>query len=143
MIVGTKLVQDLDFAEQLFSILGDRVVAGIDSKKGLVAVHGWTETSDLEAVAFARRLEGIGCRRVIATDVATDGRLQGPNLDLMHAYVTGLGIPVIASGGVSNIMDVQSLIATKVEGVITGKALYEGRLSLSDAISIGESRDLP
>lgn len=134
VIVGTKLVQDLDFAEEVFRALGDKVVAGIDSKDGKVAVHGWTETSGLEAVSFAQKLEAIGCRRVIATDVATDGMLAGPNIELMKSYVQALSIPVIASGGVSGPADLVALATTGVEGAIVGKAIYEGRLTVGQAL---------
>lgn len=134
VIVGTKLVQNLELAKTLFQVLGDRVVAGIDSKSGMVAVHGWTETSTLNAVEFAQKLQSLGCQRVIATDVATDGMLLGPNLELMKSYVASLSIPVIASGGVASLEDIFALKALGTEGAIVGKAIYEGRFSVGEAL---------
>lgn len=136
VIVGTKLVHDPDLAETLFRELGEQVVAGIDSKDGYVAVHGWTETSGQEAVGFAVQLQEAGCRRVIATDVATDGMLTGPNLSLMRSYVDRLTIPVIASGGVSSLDDLADLRKVGVEGSIVGKAIYENRFTVSEAIRL-------
>lgn len=136
VVVGTKLIQDRDLADQFFTEFGDRVVAGIDARDGKVATVGWIETSDVTAKGLAQRVEGSGCKRIILTDIARDGALVGPNLSLLREVVDAVTIPVIASGGVAEISDllaIQHAFPTGVEGIIVGKALYEGRFSLEEA----------
>ncbi len=141
VVVGTRLTQDEGAAKAFFEELGERVVAGIDTRNGRVAVQGWTETGDLDGIQFARRMEELGCKRVIFTDIARDGMLAGPNLEAMRAMASALSIPVIASGGVARLDDLPALAETGVEGAIVGKALYEGRFSVSEAIaSISQAR---
>lgn len=140
VIVGTKIVKEPDWAAELFSQYGDRVVAGIDARDKMAAVAGWTEGSTISALELAQRVSSQGCQRIILTDIATDGAFTGPNLDLLREVAGGASIPVIASGGVSCLADVEALAAMKdpsVEGVIIGKAIYEGRVSLADVLRIG------
>jgi phosphoribosylformimino-5-aminoimidazole carboxamide ribotide isomerase len=137
VIVGTKLVQDPQMAERFLRELGEQVVAGIDARSGKVAVAGWTEGSETTAVDLARRVESQGARRVILTDIARDGALVGPNVDLLTHVASAVRIPVVASGGISRIEDLEALLPTErlgVEGVIVGKAIYEGRLDLAEAL---------
>jgi phosphoribosylformimino-5-aminoimidazole carboxamide ribotide isomerase len=136
VILGSALLQAPDEAKSLFKELGERVVAGIDMRDGMASVEGWLDDSDVDGLALAQELAEAGCQRVIATDIATDGRLQGPNLALMAEFAEQLDIAVIASGGVSCLADLEALSSTGVEGVIIGKALYEGRLTLQDALKI-------
>jgi len=131
-IVGTRLTQDEEAAGALFARFGERVVAGVDARAGEVAVHGWTAGSGREVGEFVRGLVEKGCRRVIYTDIARDGELAGPDIEGTERLLTA-GVPVIASGGVSGLADLKALAPTGVEGVIIGKALYEGRFSLRDA----------
>jgi phosphoribosylformimino-5-aminoimidazole carboxamide ribotide isomerase len=143
VIVGTKLIQDPALAERFFSELGERVVAGIDARDGKVAVAGWIEGSDVSALDLARRVESQGARRIILTDIARDGALTGPNLGLQAQVAEGVGIPVIASGGIGALRDIDALLpleAKGVEGVIVGKAIYEGRVDLQEAIRLGGAR---
>lgn len=137
VVVGTKLVQDEELAARMFAELGDRVVAGIDARNGMVATIGWTETSEVTAAEMARRVEAAGCRRIILTDIARDGAMRGPNLELLTEVASAVSIPVIASGGVSVLDDVTALtqVQPALEGVIVGKALYEGNLTLPDMIA--------
>lgn len=140
VIVGTKIVKEPEWASELFARYGDKVVAGIDARDKMAAVAGWTEGSTISALDLARRVESQGCRRIILTDIATDGAFTGPNIPLLQEVASGVSIPVIASGGVSCLADVESLAAMKdpsVEGVIIGKAIYEGRLALADALRVG------
>lgn len=139
VVVGTRLVLDPGFASELFEQLGDRAVAGIDTREGKVSIHGWTEESKEDGIEFARRLESVGCRRVIYTDVSTDGTLQGPNLEAIGRLIKSLRIPVIASGGVGSLDDLRSLAKLGATGVIVGKALYERRFTLEQAIEAGQA----
>lgn len=139
VVAGTVLAHDPELAKSLFEELKQFVVAGIDTRDGRVAAQGWTETSDLEGLAFARELERAGCRRVIFTDIARDGKLTGPNVEANRQMAKGLAIPVVASGGVSTLDDLDALAPTGVEGVIVGKALYEGRFTLPEALERAKS----
>ncbi|MGV3617079.1 MAG: 1-(5-phosphoribosyl)-5-[(5-phosphoribosylamino)methylideneamino]imidazole-4-carboxamide isomerase [Fimbriimonas sp.] len=138
VVVGSKLVQDAELSARFFSELGDRVVAGIDAREGKVATIGWTETSGVSAVELAQRVEAAGCRRIILTDIARDGALRGPNVDLLREVVGAVSIPVIASGGVSVVEDLRVLreaFPAGVEGVIVGKAIYEDRFTVAEAVA--------
>jgi len=140
VIVGTKIVKEPSWAASLFAKYGDRVVAGIDARDKMAAVAGWTEGSTVSALELAQRVSSQGCQRIILTDIATDGAFTGPNLDLLREVAGGVSIPVIASGGVSCLADVEALSSMRdpsVEGVIIGKAIYEGRVSLADALGVG------
>jgi phosphoribosylformimino-5-aminoimidazole carboxamide ribotide isomerase len=137
VIVGTSAALDSDLAQQVFSELGEQAILGVDAREGLVAIKGWEETTSEGAVEFARRMQALGARRVIYTDVSRDGMLQGANVDAMRAMAQALEIPVIASGGVSTVDDIVALKALEadgIEGAILGKALYAGTLSLADAL---------
>ena len=123
VIIGTKAVSDADFVKRAVDKYAEKIVIGIDAKDGMVAVEGWEKTSDFGAVEFARRMESIGVRTIIYTDIATDGTLAGPNLAAMREMAENVGIDVIASGGVGNIEHIKALVPCGVEGVITGKAL--------------------
>jgi phosphoribosylformimino-5-aminoimidazole carboxamide ribotide isomerase len=137
VIVGTKLVQDLDLAARLFADLRERIVAGLDARDGKVATSGWLDQTDLEASKLAETLAGLGCRRVIVTDISRDGMLNGPNLDLLRSVGEASGLPVIASGGVGSLEHVRSLSNMSPwspEGAIIGRAIYERKLTVAEAI---------
>ena len=130
-ILGTKAAQDTRWAEETFAIYADAVILGIDARDGKVAVSGWQETSGADAKNFAKYMEEAGCMRIIFTDIARDGMLQGPNLAAMQGMAQVVEIPVIASGGVQSVADLAPLRAIAgIEGVIIGKALYEGTVTL-------------
>lgn len=133
VVVGSALTVSEPFATACFK-LGESVVAGIDTRDGKVAVHGWMDETNLNGVEFGQRMAALGCRRVIWTDIATDGMLEGPNLDGLDEMARRLPIPVIASGGVSCLEDLAAISKVGVEGVIVGRALYDGRFTLSEAI---------
>lgn len=137
VIVGTSAALDAEFAELLFTELGDRAILGVDAKDGRVAIKGWEETTSEGAIEFARRMEASGARRVIYTDVSRDGMMQGANVAAMEQMAKAISIPVIASGGVSTVEDItrlKALEADGMEGAILGKALYIGSLTLKDAL---------
>ncbi len=137
VICGTALVKEPGLAEALFHRYGDRVVAGIDAREGKAATAGWIDQSDVRAVDLALSMQSKGCRRIILTDIARDGMLTGPNLDLLSEVAGALDIPVIQSGGVGNLEHVREIAEHGVaEGVIIGRAIYEGKLSVLEAVSL-------
>lgn len=139
VIFGTRLLATEDRGAKLFAELGEQAVAGIDARDGKVATIGWTEQSTVDAVDFARVLEENGAKRFIVTDIATDGMLQGPNLPMLEAFAKAVKSPVIASGGVSNLDDleaIQGLPVENIEGIIVGKAIYESRFTVREAVSL-------
>lgn len=138
VIIGTKAVSDADFVKDAVKRYGDKIVIGIDAKDGMVAIEGWEKTSEYRAVEFAKKMEGIGVKTIIYTDIATDGTLMGPNVDAMREMVNNTNMDIIASGGIGNIEHIKALIPTGVEGVITGRALYTGNINLCDAIKAGK-----
>ena len=138
VIIGTSAALDSELAQAAFSELGERIVLGVDARDGRVAVKGWEELTRETAVEFARRMQDLGARRVIYTDIFRDGMMQGANVAAMKKMAEALDVPVIASGGVSTVEDIRRLRAIEnvgVEGAIVGKALYTGALSLADALA--------
>ena len=138
VIIGTKAVSDAEFVKEAVKRYGDKIVIGIDAKDGMVAIEGWEKTSEYRAVEFAKKMEEIGVKTIIYTDIATDGTLMGPNVDAMREMVNNTNMDIIASGGIGNIEHIKALIPTGVEGVITGRALYTGNINLCDAIKAGK-----
>lgn len=134
IIIGTAAVSDPDIPA-LFAEFGDRLVLGIDATQGKVAVQGWQHATHLSATDFAREMHAKGVRRIIFTDIARDGMLTGPNIPALRAMLDAVPVPVIASGGVSSLKDIAELSKTRAEAAIVGKALYEGALTLIDAIA--------
>lgn len=138
VIVGTLAIENPDALEEAINIFGDSIIVGIDARGKSVATRGWTETTKIEALELARRVASLGARRIIFTDIARDGRLAGPNLEVTREIARVSGVPVTASGGVSSLEDIERLCALEADGVdsvIIGKALYEGRFTLRDAIA--------
>ena len=139
-VLGTSAVTDSRFVKEALARWGDRIAIGIDARDGIAKVSGWTEDSKIGAVDLARRLEGEGARLVIYTDISRDGVLVGPNIPSLRQMIDGTTLDVIASGGVSKIEDVRTLSELKeprLDGVIIGKALYEGLVKLEDALEAG------
>lgn len=134
VILGTTAVSNPGFAAKAIMEYGDRIAVGIDAKDGYVAVDGWEKKSSRKAIEFAKEMESLGVGTIIYTDIARDGMLGGPNLKAMETMVSSVNCSVIASGGVSSIEDILDLNKTGVSGVITGRALYENRFDLAEAI---------
>jgi phosphoribosylformimino-5-aminoimidazole carboxamide ribotide isomerase len=134
IIVGTKALQSPEFVAELTAALPGKINVGVDARDGFVAIHGWTETSEVRAVDFLARLDGLGVSGVIYTDISRDGALLGANLAAMKAACEAARTPVIASGGVTSLEDVRALAELPLFGMIVGKALYEGRLGLREAM---------
>ncbi len=135
VIFGTAALAD-PLIGDAFARLAEHAILGLDAKDGMVAVHGWLETSQVTALQLALDMQAKGARRIIFTDIAKDGMMQGPNITATKALMDALTIPVIASGGVSKIADIAALKLINVEGVIVGKSLYEGTVDLLEAIAL-------
>jgi phosphoribosylformimino-5-aminoimidazole carboxamide ribotide isomerase len=141
VILGTVAVRDPELVRNAARAFPGRVAVGIDARDGRVAVAGWAEETDIDATDLARRFEDAGVAALIYTDIDRDGALQGPNVAATAALARAVRIPVIASGGVSELDDLRALKQTGViEGVISGRALYEGRLDLGEALALLEPR---
>jgi len=135
VVLGTAACGSSEYLTALVQDFAARIVVGIDARDGLVAVKGWTEKTNLGAVEFARQIDQLGVANVIFTDVSTDGMLSGPNLKALTAVCRAVTCNVIASGGVSSLVDIQKLQAVAEQhpnlvGAIIGKALYDGRIDL-------------
>lgn len=139
VILGTSAVRDRPFCEAALREFGQRLVLDIGARDGRVAVQGWSQATELDAVTFARELEQLGARRLVFTDVLSDGALAGPNLPALRRMAEAVAIPVIASGGVTTLDDLRALRGLQplgIDGVILGRALYEGTLELSVAVAV-------
>jgi phosphoribosylformimino-5-aminoimidazole carboxamide ribotide isomerase len=138
VILGSAALKNPALVRQAARAHPGRIVVGIDARGGMVAVEGWAETSDLPALDLARRVEDAGVAAIIYTDIARDGMLGGLNLDETLACAAATSIPVIASGGVGSLADLQALRARadlRIDGVIVGRALYDGRIDPAAAIA--------
>ena len=138
VILGTAAAQDPDFVEEALREYPQNVAIGIDALDGIVRVSGWTQNSNIRAVALAKRLQELGARLVIYTDISRDGVLDGPNVQAVREMLDNTDLSVIASGGVSAIADVRHLAELdhpRLDGVIIGKAIYEGVIQLEEALA--------
>ena len=140
VVVGTRAAESEAFVAELVEAFGERIAVGIDARDGRVAVKGWIDTTGTGAVALGRRMDGIGVQTLLHTDISTDGMLAGPNFTAQEAMLEAVRCRVIASGGVSSPADVARLAEIKkrrpnLDGVIIGKALYEGRVDLKELLA--------
>lgn len=138
VIIGTKAVRDEDFVKEAVECFGEKIVIGIDAKDGFAATEGWEEVSGFRAVELAKKMSALGVSSFVYTDIATDGTLAGPNVPAMHEMAESVPANVIASGGIGSYEHIRALRPTGVEGVIVGRALYTGNVSLSESIRIGK-----
>lgn len=138
VIIGTAALTKPGFIETLAKRYPNRVAVGIDAKDGRVAIKGWVEVTDERAATLAMRLEGLGVAAIIYTDIARDGMLNGPNVAATRELAESIKIPVIASGGISSLKDIESYAGVPLEGIIIGKALYAGNIELKDAIEAAD-----
>jgi phosphoribosylformimino-5-aminoimidazole carboxamide ribotide isomerase len=136
VMVGTKAIEDPSFVDVALARFGERVGIGIDARDGRVAVRGWIDVSDVEAVDLARNMAERGVRTIVYTDIARDGMLIGPNTEAMRKMAEAVpSVAVIASGGVGAPQDILDLASTGTVGVIVGKAIYTGNVDLAAAIA--------
>lgn len=139
VIIGTAAVRDPALVKDAARRFPGRVAVGLDARDGKVAVEGWAETSEVTALEIARSFEDAGVAAIIFTDIARDGLLKGLNLDATIALADAISVPVIASGGLASIDDIKALLApraSKLEGAISGRALYDGRLDPAAAMAL-------
>ena len=134
VIVGTAAVTDPAFLEAALDKYGEKIAVGVDLKDGFVAIKGWTEKSELSADAFFEKMQNLGVKTVICTDISRDGAMQGTNRELYRELSEKYRIDLIASGGVSSLEDVKALAAMKLHGAIIGKAYYIGAVDLRNAV---------
>jgi phosphoribosylformimino-5-aminoimidazole carboxamide ribotide isomerase len=136
VIIGTKAVKEPAFVGEACAAFPGRVIVGLDAKDGLVATDGWAEVSEVHATELARRFESDGVSAIVYTDIARDGMMQGVNVDATVAMARASSTPVIASGGITDLEDIRSLLAVAEQGIcgaITGRAIYEGTLDVAEA----------
>ena len=134
VILGTAAVKDPDFLKAALQKYGEKIAVGVDLKDGFVAIKGWTETSDLKAEEFFEKMQKLGVRTIICTDISRDGAMKGTNRALYRALSEKFDIDLIASGGVSSMEDVMALADMKLHGAIIGKAYYIGAIDLKQAL---------
>ena len=137
VVLGTAIVNNLEFVNNMCTACPDQIVVSLDAKDGMIAVKGWTEVTGTDAIEMAKTFEGIGISAIVFTDIKRDGTLTGPNIESIKKLVSNVNIPVIASGGISGINDIRALLNIKnpgIAGVIVGKALYSGAIDLGEAI---------
>jgi len=136
VIIGTQAVKNPEFVSEMCQQFPGHIIVGLDAKEGLVATDGWAEVSEIKATDLAKRFEADGVNSIVYTDIARDGMMQGVNIEATVAMAKASSIPVIASGGITNIDDIKALKAYAHQGIcgaITGRAIYEGTLSVKEA----------
>jgi len=136
VIIGTKAVKEPEFVAQACAAFPGKIIVGLDARDGFVATDGWAEVSEVQAADLARRFDADGVSAIVYTDIARDGMMQGVNVEATVAMADASSIPVIASGGITNLDDIRALNAVAASGIvgaITGRAIYEGTLDVSEA----------
>ena len=136
VIIGTKAVREPEFVAEACKAFPGRVIVGLDAKNGLVATDGWAEVSDVQATDLAKQFDALGVSAIVYTDIARDGMMQGVNVEATVQMAQASSIPVIASGGITNMEDIKALAAVSAKGIcgaITGRAIYEGTLDVREA----------
>ncbi|MCK9419907.1 MAG: 1-(5-phosphoribosyl)-5-[(5-phosphoribosylamino)methylideneamino]imidazole-4-carboxamide isomerase [Nitrospirae bacterium] len=144
IILGTAAIENPAFVQEACNAFPGKIIVGIDAKDGMVAIKGWAEVTKVQAIDLAKQMQAYGVIAVIYTDIKRDGMLSGPNIEATQALARALHIPVIASGGVHTMKDIEQLLTVRhsgVSGVITGKAIYSGSLDLKEAITFVKMND--
>ena len=140
VVIGTAAVRDPEIVREVCRVHGsERVVVSIDARDGMVALQGWTEASEVSVLDLAHQMSGLGVVRLLYTDIDRDGMLTGPDVETNARLVQDTGMAVLASGGVASVEDVRRLVPTGAEGVIVGRALYTGAVTLPEAVSAAEA----
>jgi phosphoribosylformimino-5-aminoimidazole carboxamide ribotide isomerase len=132
VVIGTRALQTPDWIGKMCGRFPEKIVLGIDARDGCVATEGWLQTSNRGALELAKEFASFPLAALVYTDISRDGMLEGPNLEAMRDMAAAVPLPVVASGGVSTVNDVLRLAETGVAGCIIGRALYEGRINLSE-----------
>ena len=134
VIIGTAAVNNPELVKEAVRVYGDKIAVGIDASKGMVATDGWEKISDVPAIVLCKKMAEIGVKTVVYTDISKDGMMSGPNIESTKELVEQSGINIIASGGVSTMSDLEGVESINAQGVIIGKALYQGALDLKEVI---------
>ena len=138
VILGTAAVSDSAFVEKMCSLFGEKIAVGADLKDGKVAVKGWMEDSGIDGMDFCGKMQSLGVKTIICTDISRDGAMQGTNRELYKTLSQRFSMNIVASGGVSSIDDVKALRKMDIYGAIIGKALYTGDIDLKEAIGVAK-----
>lgn len=142
IILGTAAIANRPLLREAVKSFGDAVIVALDARHGRVAIEGWKKTSEVDAVDLAREVVALGAQRLLCTDITADGMLEGPNIAGLRRIAEAVEAPVLASGGVASLEDIRALRALEplgIIGVVVGRALYEGRLSLPEAIQAAKA----
>ena len=138
VILGTAAIRNYPFVEEAVKEFGNAIAVGVDAKDGFVAVSGWQETTSVKSVEFCKKLRDTGVATVIYTDISKDGMLSGTNLEVYAELSEIKGLDIVASGGITYVNEIEKLRDMNIYGAIVGKAVYEGKLSLKDALKAAE-----
>ncbi|MGN1277124.1 MAG: 1-(5-phosphoribosyl)-5-[(5-phosphoribosylamino)methylideneamino]imidazole-4-carboxamide isomerase [Floccifex sp.] len=138
VILGTVAIENETLLKQALKLYGNKIAVGMDCKNGYVCGNGWLETSSLYYLDFAKKMEDIGVKTLIFTDISKDGTMQGPNLEMLQKLKEQVSVNIIASGGIKDLSHIEQLKNLKVYGAITGKAMYSKSLNLKEAIALCE-----
>ena len=138
VILGTAAVNDSDFLKEAIAKYGDKIAVGVDIKDGYVAVKGWTEKSEYNCFDFCKKMQDMGVKTLICTDISKDGAMQGTNHELYRELTEKFDMDITASGGVSSMEDVKKLAELGIYGAIIGKAYYTGAISIKEAVELAE-----
>ncbi len=138
VILGTAAVNDHEFLKEAIAKYGDRIAVGVDIKDGYVAVKGWTEKSEFSCFEFCEKMQNMGVKTLICTDISKDGAMQGTNHELYKELSEKFSMDITASGGVSSMEDIKRLTQLGIYGAIIGKAYYTGAISLKEAVEFAE-----
>jgi phosphoribosylformimino-5-aminoimidazole carboxamide ribotide isomerase len=144
-IIGTQAVKEPEFVARACRAFPGHIIVGLDAKDGMVAINGWAEVTDQKVTELARRFEQDGVSAIVYTDIGRDGMMTGPNIEATRALAEAISIPVIASGGITNLDDVRALKAAadagaRIVGAITGRAIYEGTLDFAAGQRVADGR---
>jgi len=142
VIIGTKAVKEPEFVKQACDAFPGHIIVGLDAKDGFVATDGWAEVSDINVIDMAKRFEQDGVEAIVYTDIGRDGMMQGVNVEATVKLAEAVNIPIVASGGITNIDDIKALCDSGCKGImgaITGRAIYEGELELKAAQDLADS----
>lgn len=138
VILGTAAVTNPEFLQEALTTYGERIAVGVDIKDGKVAIKGWLETSEDDAMTFCQKMQDMGVSTIICTDISRDGAMQGSNHQLYAEMSETFALQIIASGGVSSMQDIEKLHGMNLYGAIVGKAYYTGAISLKEAIEVSQ-----
>lgn len=136
IILGTAALYNRTFVEEAVRLYGDKIIVGIDAKNGYVATRGWLDMSEMSYVQLAKEMEEVGVQTLVFTDISRDGTLTGPNFEQLKKLQSEVSIQIVASGGVSSLADIEKLQDMDLYGVIIGKALYDKKVRLEEALQV-------